>query len=46
LVDFGIHFPYSRCRLVAEKQINIQSPHNSQTTHKSTNNNTRLRRVV
>jgi hypothetical protein len=33
LVDFGIHSPYSLCRLIVEKNKYIQSPSISQTTH-------------
>jgi hypothetical protein len=40
LVDFGIHSPYSRCRLIVKNQISIQSPHNLQATHTQANKDT------
>jgi hypothetical protein len=46
LVEFGIHSPYSRCRLIVRKKIGIQSPLNSQATHIQANKDTWVRGAI
>jgi hypothetical protein len=46
LVNFGIHSPYPRCRLIVRKKIGIQSPLNSQATHIQANKDTWVRGAI
>jgi hypothetical protein len=46
LVNFGIHSPYPRCRLIVRKKIGIQSPLNLQATHIQENKDTWVRRAI